>query len=187
MIFYNLITAVFANNPFVIREPTIKDIQQAFSHNLITSRQLVDFFLHQIEVLNPKLNAVIEINPDERDEADKADSRIKSQMKIGELDGIPVLLKDTINAKDKLNTTAGSWALLGAEVSGDATVVERLRNAGAVMMGKASMSEWSQFRSLKLPRGWCARRGQALVSLHLSFLSGFHYFSPFIFFIFFNF
>ena len=169
---------MFANNPFVIQEATIKDIQQAFSHNLITSRQLVDFYLHQIEVLNPKLNAVIEINPDARDEADKADSRIKSQMKIGELHAIPVLLKDTINTKDKLNTTVGSWALLGAEVSGDATAVERLRNAGAVMMGKASMSEWSQFRSLKLPRGWCARRGQALVSLHLSFLSGFHYFSP---------
>ena len=143
-------------DPFVIQEASIKDIQRAFSENQLTSRQLVDFYIQQIDVLNPKLNGVLEVNPDSGEEADKADSRIRNHIKIGELEGIPVLLKDIINTKDKLSTTAGSHALLGAEVSGDATVVERLRNAGAVILGKASMSEWSQFRSLKLPLGWCA-------------------------------
>ena len=84
---------------------------------------------------------MIEVNPDAGD-ADKADSRMKSKTKVGELNGIPVLLKDSINTKDMLNSIAGSYALLGVEVSGDATVVKKLRNAGALILGKASMSEW---------------------------------------------
>ena len=67
---------------------------------------------------------------------------MKSKTKVGELNGIPVLLKDSINTKDMLNSIAGSYALLGVEVSGDATVVKKLRNAGALILGKASMSEW---------------------------------------------
>ena len=119
---------------------------------------------------------MIEVNPDAGD-ADKADSRMKSKTKVGELNGIPVLLKDSINTKDMLNSTAGSYALLGAEVSGDAAVVKKLRNAGAVILGKASMSEWCQFRSLKIPRGWCARGGQARrreLAYFLSFFISFH-------------
>ena len=160
-----LLCGCFFSNSFVIEEANIKDIQWAFSQNKLTSRQLVDFYLHQIEALNPELRSVIEVNPDAREQADKADAEIKSKKELGELHGIPVLLKDSINTKDKLNTTAGSYALLGAEVSGDAAVVERLRKAGAVILGKASMSEWYQFRSLKTRNGWCPRSGQGVVSL----------------------
>lgn len=157
-----LLCGFFFSNSFVIEEANIQDIQWAFSQNKLTSRQLVDFYLHQIEALNPELRSVIEVNPDAREQADKADAEIKSKKELGELHGIPVLLKDSINTKDKLNTTAGSYALLGAEVSGDAAVVERLRKAGAVILGKASMSEWYQFRSLKTRNGWCPRSGQGV-------------------------
>lgn len=152
-------------NSFRIEEATIKDIQQAFSDNKLTSRQLVDFYLRQIEILNPLLRAVIEVNPDAQDLADEADRQRKNGGSLGELHGIPVLLKDTIGTKDKLNTTAGSYALVGSEVARDAGVVERLRKAGAVILGKSSMSEWYRFRSLSgVPNGWCARAGQGLVS-----------------------
>ena len=153
------------NSQFVIEESSIEDIQRGFSEKRLTSRQLVEFYRRQIDFLNPRLQGVIEFNPDAGDEADQADSRMRSGTKIGDMDGIPVLLKDCINTKDKLKTTAGSYALLEAEVGGDATVVEKLREAGAVILGKASMSEWSQFRSGKVPSGWCARTGQGKVSL----------------------
>ncbi|RVW38551.1 putative amidase C869.01 [Vitis vinifera] len=106
----------------------IQDIQWAFSQNKLTSRQLVDFYLHQIEALNPELRSVIEVNPDAREQADKADAEIKKQEGVG---GV-------------------AWHTSVAEGHGDAAVVERLRKAGAVILGKASMSEWYQFRSLKL-------------------------------------
>ncbi|XP_034682131.1 probable amidase At4g34880 isoform X2 [Vitis riparia] len=157
-----LLCGFFFSNSFVIEEANIKDIQWAFSQNKLTSRQLVDFYLHQIEALNPELRSVIEVNPDAREQAEKADAEIKSKKELGELHGVPVLLKDSINTKDKLNTTAGSFALLGAKVGGDAAVVERLRKAGAVILGKASMSEWYQFRSLKTRNGWCPRSGQGV-------------------------
>lgn len=153
---------------FTIEEANIKQIRQAFSQNKLTSRQLVDFYLHQIQTLNPLLRAVIEVNPDAQILADVADeererSRNRDGGSLGELHGIPVLLKDAIGTKDKLNTTGGSYALLGSEVLRDAGVVERLRNAGAVILGKTSMSEWYKFRSLSgVPDGWCARAGQSV-------------------------
>lgn len=109
------------------------------------------------------------MNPDARAQAEAADrERILAGGKaLGELHGIPVLLKDAIATKDRLNTTAGSFALLGSVVPRDATVVSRLRNAGAVILGKTSLTEWYGSRSLKIPNGWCARGGQALVSKFL--------------------
>ncbi|KAL8556356.1 hypothetical protein ACS0TY_003968 [Phlomoides rotata] len=155
---------------FIIEEATIKEIQQAFAEGKLTSRQLVDFYLHQIETLNPVLRGVIEVNPEAQllaDELDKEKGRSKNGgrlVDLGELHGIPVLLKDTIGTSiDKLNTTAGSYSLLGSKVRRDATVVERLRKAGAIILGKASLSEWYKFRSLDgVPNGWCARAGQGV-------------------------
>ncbi|KAG8368139.1 hypothetical protein BUALT_Bualt15G0014000 [Buddleja alternifolia] len=152
---------------FTIEEATIAEIQQAFAQGKLTARQLVDFYLHQIESLNPVLRGVIEVNPDAQQLADESDREKKERSKNGErldeLHGIPVLLKDTIGTHDKLNTTAGSYALLGSKVTRDATVVERLRKAGAIVLGKASLSEWYKFRSLShLPNGWCARAGQGV-------------------------
>ncbi|KAK6136642.1 hypothetical protein DH2020_029625 [Rehmannia glutinosa] len=154
---------------FTIEEATIQEIQHAFAEGKLTARQLVDFYLHQIESLNPVLRGVIEVNPDAQQLADQSDrekerSRIGSRLvELGELHGIPVLLKDTIGTNDKLNTTAGSYALLGSKVSRDAGVVARLRKAGAIVLGKTSLSEWYKFRSLSgVPNGWCARAGQGV-------------------------
>ncbi|GMY05509.1 probable amidase At4g34880 [Fagus crenata] len=138
---------------FSIREATIHDLQLAFKQKQLTSRQLVEFYLGEIRRLNPILKGVIEVNPDALYEADKADHErnAKAPKSLSGLHGIPILVKDTIGTKDKLNTTAGSFALLGSFVPRDASVVIKLRNAGAIILGKASLSEWASFRSLKAP------------------------------------
>ncbi|XP_021810390.1 putative amidase C869.01 [Prunus avium] len=152
----------FSVHGFHIREATISDLQQAFKQNQLTSRKLVEFYLQEIRRLNPVLNAVIEVNPDALYQADKADYQRKAKGPgyYSGLHGIPILLKDNIGTKDKLNTTAGSLALLGSVVPRDAGVVSKLRSAGAIILGKASLSEWAQFRSLTAPAGWSARGGQ---------------------------
>ncbi|KAK4562365.1 hypothetical protein RGQ29_005015 [Quercus rubra] len=164
----NLISTTDSHD-FTIEEASIEEIQRAFTENRLTSRQLVDFYLDRIEELNPLLRSVVEVNPDARDQADVADRERavngdRSMVAaLGELHGIPVLLKDTIASKDKLNTTAGSYALLGSVVARDAGVVEKLRKGGAVILGKASLTEWYSFRSLgHVPNGWCARAGQGV-------------------------
>ncbi|CAI9087304.1 OLC1v1021341C2 [Oldenlandia corymbosa var. corymbosa] len=157
-------------NTFTIEEATVEEIHQAFSDNRLTARQLVDFYLNRIQTLNPVLRAVIEVNPDAIELADLADRKLKECREngtgineLGELHGIPVLLKDTIGTNDKLNTTAGSYALMGSKVPRDAEVVEKLRKAGAIILGKSSLSEWYKFRSLSgVPDGWCARAGQGV-------------------------
>ncbi|GLT86107.1 hypothetical protein SLE2022_042690 [Rubroshorea leprosula] len=147
---------------FSIKETTIKDIQQAFKHNQLTSRQLVEFYLQEISRLNPVLKGVTEVNPDALCQADAADEEQKSKAhgSLPCLHGIPILLKDNIATKDKLNTSAGSFALLGSVVPRDAGVVKKLREAGAIVLGKARMSEWAHFTSFNAPNGWSARGGQ---------------------------
>lgn len=152
---------------FSIKEATIKDIKQAFQQNQLTSRQLVEFYLQEITRLNPVLNAVIEVNPDAVYQAEAADEERKAKVpgSLPSLHGIPILLKDSIATKDKLNTTSGSFALLGSVVPRDAGVVKKLREAGAIILGKASLSEWSNFRSSNAPNGWSARGGQGKVNM----------------------
>lgn len=154
---------------FTFTEATIDDIQRAFAADKLTSRQLVDLYLDQIARLNPLLRGVLEVNPDARDQADEADRERKvvnqCRQSVGELHGIPVLLKDSIATKDEMNTTGGSYALLGSKVPRDAGVVKRLRRAGAVILGKASLTEWYGIRSTTIPEGWCARGGQGVVSI----------------------
>ncbi|KAJ8767582.1 hypothetical protein K2173_017926 [Erythroxylum novogranatense] len=145
-----------------IREASINDLQLAFNQKRLTSRKLVEFYIGEIQKLNPVLHGVIEINPDALNQADKADHERK-EFKSGSLSrllGIPFLLKDNIATKDRLNTTSGSFALLGSIVPRDAGVVTKLRKAGAVILGKASMTEWAAFRSLTMPSGFSARGGQ---------------------------
>ncbi|KAH6788011.1 Amidase family protein [Perilla frutescens var. hirtella] len=166
MIYLLLLLLLFSGNinghDFTIEEATISDVQRAFTEKKLTSRQLVDYYLDRIESLNPVLRGVIEVNPDAIDQAERADCERWRINGSRPLHGIPVLLKDSIATKDKLNTTGGSYALLGAAVPRDVGVVARLRNAGAVILGKASMSEWYHFRSFGIPDGWCARAGQGL-------------------------
>ncbi|KAG4999832.1 hypothetical protein JHK87_020904 [Glycine soja] len=145
-----------------IEEATVYDLQLAFRTKQLTSREVVDFYLKQIETQNPVLKGVLELNPDALSQADKADHERKTKApgSLSPLHGIPILIKDNIATKDKMNTTAGSFALLGSVVPRDAGVVSRLREAGAIFLGKASMSEWAFYRSNAAPSGWSARGGQ---------------------------
>nr|CAN80905.1 hypothetical protein VITISV_016634 [Vitis vinifera] len=128
---------------FSIEEATVHDFHMAFEQNKLTSRQLVEFYLGKIHKLNPILRGVIEVNPDALLQADKADRERKAKLpgSLLGLHGIPILLKDNIATKDKMNTTAGSFALLKSVVPRDAGVVRKLRKAGAIILGKASLSE----------------------------------------------
>ncbi|KAI3846680.1 hypothetical protein MKX03_029143 [Papaver bracteatum] len=155
---------------FSIKEATINDIQLAFKSNTLTSRKLVEFYIKEIQTHNPLLKAVIEVNPDVLNQADKADYERKNSgaRSLGALHGIPILLKDNIATKDRLNTTAGSFALLKSVVPRDAGVVRKLRKSGALILGKASLSEWSNFRGTNIPSGWCGRGGQGKNPYNLS-------------------
>lgn len=151
---------------FQVEEASLATIQQGFANGSLTSVQLVRFYLDRIRALNPLLRAVIEVSPDALRHAARADAeRRRYSGKCGILHGVPVLLKDNIATRDRLNTTAGSFALLGSVPPRDAGVVSRLRRAGAVVLGKANMDEWANFRSLHGGgNGWSARGGQAKVS-----------------------
>ncbi|KAL7237405.1 hypothetical protein ACSBR2_003653 [Camellia fascicularis] len=147
---------------FSIKEASMVNLQNAFKKNQLTSRQLVEFYIGKIRGLNLVLRGVIEVNPDALYQVDLADQQRKAKVpgSLYGLHGIPVLLKDNITTKDKLNTTAGSFALLKSIVPWDAGVVMKLRKAEGIILGKASLSEWANFRSLAAPNGWSARGGQ---------------------------
>ncbi|KAJ4965029.1 hypothetical protein NE237_016878 [Protea cynaroides] len=147
---------------FSLADAKVAELQEAFKQNKLTSRQLVEYYLSQIVKLNSKIRGIIEVNPDVLTLADQADKERKAGASIANtgLHGIPVLLKDNIATQDKLNTTAGSFALLGCVVPRDAGVVVKLRSAGAIIFGKANLSEWCHYRTG--PNGWSARGGQAL-------------------------
>ncbi|CAL5086750.1 unnamed protein product [Urochloa decumbens] len=145
---------------FEFEEATVDAIQLGFRNGTLTSTALVRFYLDRIARLNPRLRAVIEVNPDALAQAAHADAERRRQASGGALHGVPVLLKDNIATRDRLNTTAGSLALLGSVAPRDAGVVARLRAAGAVILGKANPSEWSNFR--RVDAGWSARGGQTV-------------------------
>jgi amidase len=117
--------------------------------------------IENIDKKNPKLNSVIEVNPDALKLADTLDRERKKQNKVrGKLHGIPVLLKDNIATRDRMETSAGSLALLGSKPKRDAFVAKKLREAGAIILGKTNLSEWANFRSSNSSSGWSARGGQ---------------------------
>jgi amidase len=143
--------------PFI--EATIPQLQQLMRSRQLTSRELTRAYLRRIERLNPLLGAVIEINPDAVAIADDLDRERRTGHTRGPLHGIPVLVKDNIATDDLMQTTAGSLALVNSRVRADAKVVRRLRNAGAVILGKANLSEWANFRGNAPFNGWSARGG----------------------------
>ncbi|KAK4477201.1 hypothetical protein RD792_016415 [Penstemon davidsonii] len=163
-----IFVVVFSNsyintsNALSIKEATVEELQTAFEQNQLTLRQLTEFYLNEIQRVNPILKGVIEVNPDALYLAEKVDRerKAKTHGSYSRLHGIPILLKDNIGTKDKLNNSAGSFALVGSVVAKDAGVVKRLREAGAIVIGKASLSEWTSFRSFNAPNGWSARGGQ---------------------------
>jgi amidase len=138
---------------------TVLDLQRDMGKHRFTSAQLTGFYLSRIQQLNPELHAVIETNPDALSEAVASDVHRTQHGSRGPLDGIPVLLKDNVGTGDREHTTAGSFALL-ADHPVDASLVIKLRAAGAVILGKANLSEWANFRSFTSSSGWSGRGGQ---------------------------
>ena len=148
---------------FPLEEATIKQLQAWMQSGQYTSRQLVDLYFARIESIDrsgPTLRAVIDINPEARSIADDLDLERKTKGPRGPLHGVPILIKDNIDTADRMTTTAGSLALEGFIAPRDAFVVERLRAAGAVIIGKTNLSEWANIRSTKSASGWSARGGQ---------------------------
>jgi amidase len=145
---------------------SIDELQKGLSNGYFTSVDLVKAYIARINEVNlqgPTLRAVIEISPTALQAASTSDALRKKGTVLSSLHGIPILLKDNIATRpvDGMNTTAGSFALLGSITPGDATVAEKLRNAGAILLGKTALSEWANFRGTSIPNGWSGRGGQA--------------------------
>jgi amidase len=149
--------------PFELEEATIAQLQEGMTSGRYTARRLVDLYTARIQEIDrsgPTLRSVIELNPDAPAIADALDAERKTSGARGPLHGIPVLIKDNIDTADRMMTTAGSLALEGSIAAKDAFVAERLRAAGAVILGKTNLSEWANFRSTKSSSGWSGRGGQ---------------------------
>ncbi|HEV2883523.1 MAG TPA: amidase [Pyrinomonadaceae bacterium] len=148
---------------FELDELTIAQLQQGMASGKYTARSLAKKYLERIEDVDksgPALNSVIEINPDALAIADALDRERKEKGSRGPLHGIPILIKDNIDTADRMMTTAGSLALVGSRPPSDAFLVKKLREAGAVIIGKTNLSEWANFRSSHSSSGWSARGGQ---------------------------
>src|SRR5215211_5610810 len=150
---------------FPFEEATIAELGAAMRSGRLSSRRLTQAYLRRIrriDLSGIQLNSVIEVNPDALEIAAELDAERRQGRVRGPLHGIPILVKDNFATRDRMETTAGSLALLGAEVSRDAFVIRRLRRAGAVILGKANLSEWANFRSTQSSSGWSGRAGQCL-------------------------
>jgi amidase len=148
---------------FELEEMTITQLQQAMTSGRFSSSSLVSKYLSHISDIDrdgPKLNSVLEINPEAAAIAERLDDERKAGRVRGPLHGIPIMIKDNIDTADRMTTTAGSLALLGSHRTRDSFVARKLRESGAVLLGKTNMSEWANFRSGKSTSGWSARGGQ---------------------------
>jgi amidase len=148
---------------FELDEATIASLQEGMRSGRYTSRSLCEAYLARIDAVDragPALRSVLETNPDALAIADRLDADRKARRTRGPLHGIPVLIKDNIATADRLMTTAGSLALVGVTPPRDSVVAERLRAAGAVILGKTNLSEWANFRGNQSSSGWSGRGGQ---------------------------
>lgn len=154
---------VNAIDDFELDEITITELQEKMGSGKYTSEKITGLYLQriaQIDKAGPLLNAVIELDPDALSTAKKLDDERKAGKIRSQLHGIPVLIKDNIDTADKMKTTAGSLALENNIAAKDAFIVKKLREAGAVILGKTNLSEWANFRSGKSCSGWSSRGGQ---------------------------
>ncbi len=148
---------------FELDEITIEELHKKMNDGIYTSRAIVELYIKRIQQIDkegPKINSVIELNPEALAIADEMDNDRKNGKLRGPLHGIPVLIKDNIDTADKMQTTAGATALEGNITAKDAFIVKKLRDAGAVLLGKTNLSEWANFRSSKSSSGWSSRGGQ---------------------------
>src|SRR2546428_3011386 len=152
-----------ADAPRNLNEKTVAELQAMMAAGELTSVQLTQYYIDRINQLDqngPGVNAVIELNPDALAIAGNADSMRARGKVLGPLHGIPVLLKDNIDTGDRMQTSAGSFALVGKPAKRDSTVAANLRAGGAVILGKTNLSEWANFRSFESISGWSGRGGQ---------------------------
>lgn len=158
-----------------MKEQTITEIQQAYEANQMTSVELVQMYLDRIEAYNrngPKINAILSVNPDAIKIATELDKMREKGIR-GSLHGIPVILKDNIETADNMPTTAGAFALENNFAKNDSFVAKQLRQAGAIILGKANMSEWAYFMTEDVPSGYSGLGGQVLNPYGVgSFISG---------------
>ena len=148
---------------FAFNETSITALQEALKSGQLTSKKITSHYLQRIQAIDkkgPKLHAVIELNPDALNIAENLDQERKAGKIRGPLHGIPILLKDNINTGDKMQTTAGALALAGNKAASDAFITSKLREAGAIILGKTNLSEWANYRSTTSSSGWSGRGGQ---------------------------
>jgi amidase len=145
---------------FELNETTIPVLQEKMTSGELTASGICRMYLERIKKVDPFLRSVIEINPEAEQIAENLDKERKAGKIRGALHGIPVLIKDNIDTADKMQTTAGSLALSGNMAPEDAPIVKKLREAGAVLIGKTNLSEWANFRSEMSSSGWSGRGGQ---------------------------
>ena len=149
-------------SPFELEEAKISDLQDGMTSGRFTAHSITEKYLARIEEVDkhgPMLNSVIEVNPDALAIADALDKERKEKGPRGPMHGIPVLIKDNLDTGDKMMTTAGSLALAGPSAPKDAFVVKKLREAGAIILGKTNLSEWANIRSSHSVSGWSGRGG----------------------------
>ena len=165
-LFLSVLILVFAlpvnAQPTNHNEETVAQLQAEMASGKLTSVQLTQYYIDRINALDqigPNVNSVIEFNPDALSMAQKADDLRAKGTVLGPLHGIPVLLKDNIDTGDKMQTSAGSFALVGKPAIHDSTVAAKLRAGGAVILGKTNLSEWANFRSFFSSSGWSGRGG----------------------------
>ncbi|KAJ5496490.1 hypothetical protein N7463_008477 [Penicillium fimorum] len=153
----------FAMRPchgFQLEEATIDQIQAQLELGTFTGVQLLECYMDRVHQTQPYLNAILQVNPDAFSIAQKLDAERANGTVRGPLHGIPFIVKDNIASKDRMETTAGSWALLGNVVPRDSYVVHGMRKAGALLLGKAALSEWADMRSNNYSEGFSGRGGQ---------------------------
>ena len=154
--------SALATAPFELAETDVQQLQRGSASGQYTSKRLVEMYTERIAAFDrsgPRLNAILEINPDATTIAEQMDAERKAKGPRGPMHGIPVLIKDNIATADKMQTTAGSLALVGSAPPSDSTVAAKLRQAGAVILGKTNLSEWANIRSAHSTSGWSARGG----------------------------
>src|SRR5262245_13421763 len=168
--------SAFGKHDFDFVEKSISELQAAMASGELSSKDLVKGYLDRIQSLNSLLNSVIETNPNAVSIAQQLDNERRKGMVRGPLHGIPILVKDNIATDDNMQTTAGSLALVRSRVPGDALIIQQLRAAGAVILGKANLGEWANFRddeaeTYPLAVGWSARGGSTNNAYDLSYTS----------------